>query len=188
MTVQMISLRKRRVDAAPPPATVAQQGCAQAQDLTLAVRLRAVYSGWSYLGALEFFELTQAELIGRLDSLCRGLQPRYAQPTLATKSGAWFADGECSQHIARLCRSPTAGEHVEKLEMQLKRERSGPIEVRWKLMLPTRWRRGYSGRARCSRPYVRRSFRAVGRRFLFLLCFWPLANPVAGMTPNGAGR
>jgi len=32
----------------------------------------------------------QGDLIGRLNSLCRGLQPRYAQRTLATKSGAWF--------------------------------------------------------------------------------------------------
>jgi hypothetical protein len=44
------------------------------------------------------------ELPGRLDALCRALQPGYAQKTVVTKSGEWFSVGSCAQQI---------GQHLE---------------------------------------------------------------------------
>jgi hypothetical protein len=55
MTVVMSSLSHRHEEGPPPPDTMAQRIHDQAQDLS--VKLRRVGHGWSYLAALEFFEL-----------------------------------------------------------------------------------------------------------------------------------
>jgi len=63
----------------------------------LSLKLRRVAHGWRYLAALEFFELNIGELPGRLDMLVAALEPRFAQKTVANKSGAWFAGLETAQ-------------------------------------------------------------------------------------------
>ena len=105
MTVQMISRRTQRpIDAPPPPATVAQRVSDESQDLSL--RLKALFSGWSFLSALEFVQMSQMGLPELLDSLCRALQPRFAQKTLVAASGKWFR--------RTLGRAIEAGDHCER--------------------------------------------------------------------------
>jgi len=60
MTVQMTTFHKHEQQGEPPPDTMAQRIHDQAQNLS--VKLRRVGHGWSYLGALEYFELTIGEL------------------------------------------------------------------------------------------------------------------------------
>ena len=102
MTVVMSYRRHHRTEGEPaPPDTMAQRIHDHAQDLS--PKLRQIAHGWSYLAALEFFELNIGELPGRLNLLVAALEPRFAQKTVATKSGAWFTDLETAQSkVARI--------------------------------------------------------------------------------------
>jgi hypothetical protein len=101
MTVVMTYPRRHQHEGPPPPDTTAQRIHDQAQDLS--VKLRQVGHGWSYLAQLEYFELTIGEFPSRLDMLVRALEPRFAQKTLANKSGAWFACLQTAQSkLARI--------------------------------------------------------------------------------------